>query len=285
MRKGGLRHAATTTVRLVVLGGLSLGGCAELNSDMSLGNGQTVEAISADRTPPPYPPLSKSGNDSPSLQAGTMGRSHWAIRRVVVPVSGVEHRPIYATGPTYADETARERGEFPSIYSALQLGGAESAWDQVFEAMAWPFWAGLDVALMPARAVVQPPWETIESPLVRHERAPIGTASPAMLGDPAAQAVPGVDVTPSVPPTSEPRWIWRNGKWYYWRQGDPEPWFGARPEHAPGGKVNVPKPQDLPQPVELKPRWIFRDGKWVRSDAAAPPAQAPSPAVTPEQKP
>lgn len=269
------------TIGTVLLAGLALQGCGDLNADMSLTEGLTLEAISPERTPPAYPPISRSGSDAPSLKSGTLDRSHWAIRRVVAPVSGVEHRPIYATGPTYADETPRQAGQFPTIYSALELGTAEWAWNEAFEAMAWPFWAGLDIALMPARAVMQPPWAVVESPLAPYQRAPAGTASPAMLGDPTLTPVPGVNVAPTVPATSYPRWIWRNGNWYHWKPGDPEPWYVPPPEPepsrrwSPDGISGNDAPADSPRqapPAEPRPRWVFRDGKWVRvGDPPAPP--------------
>jgi hypothetical protein len=233
-----------------------IGGCADLNTDLALADGVTIETIDPDRTPRQFAPIGPGQADVRSVRSDSVDRDHWAIRHIVVPVSGVEHRPIWAVGPSYTHDTARQRGEHPSLYSALEQGGTYSQLDEVAEAFAWPFWAGLDVALMLPRMIAQPPWTVMRSPLWRHERAPPGTASPAMLGDPETGVVPGVDARPSVPATSNARWIWRNGKWYYWRPGDPEPWFVAPAE---------PAAPDQPRPQQRK-LWKFKDGKWVREE-------------------
>lgn len=275
--------------------GAGLGGCSPsppVNRDPSIGERVWLEAIQPEKVTPPLPPLAPGEADKPSLAAGSLDRSHWKVRAVVMPVDGTSHRPTYATGPAYTHSTARQRGEFPTIETALELGDRESRWSEVFEGLAWPFWAGADVALAPARMIAQPPWELTESPAGPRARAPIGTASPGRLGSPEAPAVGGLNATPTVPVIEEPRWIWRNGMWYLWVPGEPEPWLTPSTPTPPasggapveGGEAGGPTGPGTPsgpgagsgpgpRPAPARSDWIFQDGRWVKRSAK--PSSAP----------
>ncbi|MGD9689199.1 MAG: hypothetical protein AB7K52_00380 [Phycisphaerales bacterium] len=279
--------AHRSAAKLLVMGILLAAGgsgCEKLNRGPAISDEYSLEAIAPARNARSFARLEAGESDPPSLAAGTLDRSAWTIRRVVVPAGVTQNRPTYATGPTYAQSTARQRGEYPTIDSALDLGTHESAWSEVYEALAWPFWAGLDVALMPARMIAQPPWETVNSPDWPHERAPGGTASPRMLGDNTAIPVPGLGLRPTVPSLAEDRWIWYQGRWYYWKPGAAEPW--------------VEPPEGAYPPLPLtEPKWVWRDGKWYlwrpgdpepweRPAQRAPGVEAPVPGVpAPEGEP
>ncbi len=265
---------------LSVLAGLC--GCASPNDDLSIGGRVYIEALAPEHAPKPFgKPLTDAG-DAPSLRAGTLDRGHWAVRAVLVPIDGTTHQPTYATGPAYTSGTARQRGEFPTIESALDLGTRESQWSEVFEGLAWPFWAGADVALMPVRMAMQPPWEDAVSPPGPRGRGPEGTQTPARLGAADAPVVPVVGAKPSVPPVEEPRWIWRDGKWYLWTPGDAEPWLNQEAPVRPAPMDAPAEPRAAPNaPVQPEPASdTTKPGPApVPTAPAAKPTDAPKPSA------
>ncbi len=250
---------ATTAVAWCALAGVGgASGCANPNDEISIGDRVYIEALTPDHAAKPFGQLTDTG-DAPSLKADSLDRDHWSVRAVLVPINGTTHQPTYATGPSYARATARQRGEFPTIESALDLGTRESQWSEVFEGLAWPFWAGADLALMPARMVMQPPWDDAMSPPGPRDRAPEGTQKPSMLGSVDSPVVPVVGAKPSVPPVEEPRWIWRDGKWYLWTPGDTEPWLMTpvptepAPMDAPTATTQPPATPPPARPVQPEP--------------------------------
>ncbi|MBL8756829.1 MAG: hypothetical protein JNK35_00190 [Phycisphaerae bacterium] len=297
LRPRPLPAALTLTGAVVAV----LSGCAAPNDGLSVADRVALEALSPGAAQQPFPKPRPAAGDAPSLRADSLDRAHWAVRPILVPIDGTAHQPTYATGPSYARSTPRQRGEFPTLDSVLDLGDRESAWAEVYEGFAWPFWAGVDLALMPARMVMHEPWSTVQSPTGPRARAPLGTQTPAQLGAATPAAVPVMGTIPTVPPVDEPRWIWRDGKWYLWTPGDPEPWLppppppptpaptpGAAPDPAPaatpGSPAGSPTPAPAPAvPAEARPHgsggWIFKDGKWIRTTPAPTPApDAPRPA-------
>lgn len=285
---------------LVVAALSALSGCAAPNDGLTLADRVALEALSPGAAQQPFPRPRPAAGDAPSLRADTLDRAHWAVRPILVPIDGTAHQPTYATGPSYAHSTPRQRGEFPTLDSVLDLGDRESAWAEVYEGFAWPFWAGVDLALMPARMVMQEPWSTVQSPPGPRARAPLGTQTPAQLGAATPAAVPVMGTIPTVPPVDEPRWIWRDGKWYLWTPGDPEPWLPAVPPPAapvapappespapsgaaptsPAGTKDTPPPGPA-VPAEARPHgsggWIFKDGKWIRTTPSPIPSPTPAP--------
>lgn len=249
---------------------LALGACAPLNRDMGVGERVHLEAIEPDKAERAFPPVSPKAPDERSLARNTLDRSMWKARTVLIPIDGTTHRPTYATGPHYTSGTARQRGEFPSVDTVLEGDTRASRWDEVFEGLAWPFWAGADVALMPARMIAQPPWTLTESPAGPRARAPVGTGTPGRLGSPEVPPVSGLNATPSVPAIEEPRWIWRGGKWYLWVPGEPEPWANPQAPGAPSREDPSAAGADAEPAKPAKPQnaWIFKDGRWRKRDAS-----------------
>lgn len=93
----------------------------------------------------------------------TLDRSAWPRTTVLVPVDGTAHRPTLQRSVVVANVTPRQRGEYPTIDSALDLtkGSADA---QTAEAAVQPVRAVGDFVLLPFRMIAQPPWTTRWSP-------------------------------------------------------------------------------------------------------------------------
>ncbi len=92
-------------------------GCAgPLNDQIGLTGADPLPALSAEPAP-----------DAPSAEPSLDGldRSHWPTTMVTVPLGQVEHWPTYTRNIYLGDTTARQRGEFPRVDSALE-GDSES---------------------------------------------------------------------------------------------------------------------------------------------------------------
>ncbi|MFG0314559.1 MAG: hypothetical protein ACF8LL_10285 [Phycisphaerales bacterium] len=79
-------------------------------------------------------------------------RRGWAHVAFVVPVDGTDHTYIGRTDAPCTDSTARQRREFPTPTSAIELGG-DSARIQRHESFEAPFWAAWDGLLLLPRVI------------------------------------------------------------------------------------------------------------------------------------
>jgi hypothetical protein len=114
--------------------------------------------------------------DKPLVQSNAsiagLSRDNWAPVAFSVPVSGVEHKPIYTDDkPQRTDSTARQRGEFPTQASAAQNSDDASLGDQAAEAALAPVRAGWDILWMVPKMIATPPGRTVSSPRVAYERS------------------------------------------------------------------------------------------------------------------
>ena len=147
----------------------ALSGCASPENDrMTLGQSVRLETFSPAAPPP------QSEADAAAAQVATrsitgMSRSNWAMTPILVPVDGVYHRQTYAKRLSGTDSTRRQRREFPTANSALELTeGSEE--DQQGEAVVNVLLAASDVILLIPRALVDWPLKQRISPDEAYER-------------------------------------------------------------------------------------------------------------------
>ena len=120
-------RACATVVPLAAL----LGGCvAESNNSNILGRKQdlapSLEAVQlqgvADNNSRPDT-AARSDQASLTGPGSRLNRGEWEPVPFVVPIDGIDGMPTYSRHTTFADDTARQRGEFPTPISSLELAG------------------------------------------------------------------------------------------------------------------------------------------------------------------
>ncbi len=115
-------------------------GCmAPSETSPRLGGVAALPAI--EDAPDPAPPLS----DEPSLTS--IDRSGWDEKPVLAPVDNRYLFPGVSLRPDYSEALARQRGDYPTVDSAVELSGPESAAHA--EMWAGPIWAAWDLVLLP----------------------------------------------------------------------------------------------------------------------------------------
>jgi hypothetical protein len=105
--------------------------------------------------------------EGPSLTG--IDRSNWGRTSIEVPVNGIGHGPLYSHTLYRAHVTRRQRGEYPTPESSLDLVEGSTA-RQRGEAIAAPFTSIGQIILMTPRMFFQPPWSDDYSPKERYER-------------------------------------------------------------------------------------------------------------------
>ncbi len=152
----------------------ALAGCRSVGNDRNgLGDpsspaGTTLSAIhgagARDETP--------RSDDAPSLAGLT--RASWARQTVSVPVEGTYAFRRYSRNYQITETTSRQRGDFPTPLSTLELTG-ETQNDQLLETLVsgpYAFYEG--VTLVPRFFFVRPCEEVRATP-TPHWRAPVNT--------------------------------------------------------------------------------------------------------------
>lgn len=125
-------------------------------------------------------------------------RDQWEPILVLVPPDSVAHHPLYRTRFGEADTNRRERGEYPTPLSSLDLTTRSSERDQQREALLAPLVAAGDVLLMIPRAISRHRYDLKRSPWASYRRywmadddsGPVQPpdAGPDTLPDPAEAA-------------------------------------------------------------------------------------------------
>lgn len=118
-------------------------------------------------------PESKPTADSASIDG--LSRAHWQSTTVIVPVDGIEGYPRFTREHPKALATARQRGEYPTEMTALELSG-DTYGDQWQEAVESPMWSLVQAVSMPYRFIWVQPWDSIRHLPDQHWRAPVNTA-------------------------------------------------------------------------------------------------------------
>jgi len=145
-------------------------GCVDSNSRTTIGETVVLPAMV------PSPPIPEAyQQDGPSLTG--LDRSNWEAVTFLVPVDGTHHRPSYADPFFLTDVTRRQRGEYPSLESSLDLDGAlygdKASCQRFEEGFLVPGRALVDAVSIPVRLIGEPQtWEYV-SPKVNYQREPV----------------------------------------------------------------------------------------------------------------
>ena len=195
------RTTGRTIGRLCMLAaaGLTLAGCThEANDALRLGESAVLPVFQ--NNPHQLPPA------GPSVTG--LDRSNWEPMVYVIPVSGVAHSPQYAPPVYDRDILARQRGDFPTALTALELGEPDAGEELLLAARAHG-WAFLDMLMLVPRLAIRPPTATNWSPRISYGRSSIAVmecegpagesctdtggdceAAPAPCDDPASDEAP-----------------------------------------------------------------------------------------------
>lgn len=163
-------------IAALAAGLLALSGCAKpANDRLRLGACEVLPAFqtNAHALPPAGP--SVTGLD----------RSGWAPIAYVVPVHGTAHQPTYAPSHFELDTLPRQRGEFPTVESALDLGEPDLG-QEASLTFRNQLWALFDTFLIVPRFVLRPPCATDWSPDTTYDRVPAAVAGTPTCCPPAA---------------------------------------------------------------------------------------------------
>lgn len=159
-------HRIFTTVGLFTMP--LIVGCAASNERSVIGDATEIPAISASGSPEPL-----AADDGPSLSS--LDRSAWARTQVLVPVDGAYHQPTYRHDYREMLFTARQRGEFPTPETALELDGKPERailGEEIAESGGGAIVAALDGISMPVQILLAPPTTTRRSPRWNYQRWP-----------------------------------------------------------------------------------------------------------------
>lgn len=231
-------------------------GCAEENRRTTLGHSAVDEAGHDRGDVVTLEAFGDGGGElgvDYAVRTRSLDRSGWVATEHVQPVDGVHHTPTYRTIRRTTEDTARQRGEFPTVESA-------SGTDEPYVQEQWRDGAIVamrtvaDAVAMPVWVFVEPVWEERLSPGVVYERAPAGVSVLPATGLPA-----GAD-----------RSVYRGG-------ASPGVALTEAPIEAP---ADVPATQTEPVYVEPVPAAPVVDDPAVGDPNAGNPFVRPAPAGT-----
>ena len=137
-----------------------LAGCATPQNDrMTIGQSVELEAFK----PVAVPTEGETGEQVATRSVTGMSRANWQMTQILVPVDGGYARQTYTKRVSGTDSTRRQRRQYPTAMSALELtNGSEE--DQEAEAFLNALIAVSDVILIIPRALIDWPWKTRISP-------------------------------------------------------------------------------------------------------------------------
>ncbi len=139
---------------------IGMGGCMKAQNDrVALGNALVLPAFQANH---PMTHDNTPGNAS-------FDRSAWMPMEFSIPVHGVAHNPVYTEQANTLHTLARQRGEYPTAQTALELGEPDTP-ERVLQTARAHGMAGLDALLLVPRIIMRPPWETDWSPGWNYQR-------------------------------------------------------------------------------------------------------------------
>ncbi len=149
---------------------VGLTGCAApANDRLAVNNIETLDMdVGVQESVTQYTPLA------------TIGRREWSPLTYVVPVDSVVHGPTYAPTIELTNKSARQRGAYPTVVSAYELGEGSSGQQRQEGAIA-PFVGFVQGIATIGLVFYDPPTHGDESPSMAYQRsAPVATLRPAI---------------------------------------------------------------------------------------------------------
>lgn len=239
----------------VLAAGFMLGACntPSYNRELTLGNRVELEAVTAG-VPRGSPVATPERPDKPSLARDVLARD-WQARRFLVPIDGVTHRPTYTELQREVAMTARDRGEFPTVDSALDTSVKGGYAAQLGQAVTSVGRAPAEIAMMPVRMYETPPFDAVSTP----------TDPPARYNYPGGQGRMSANTFPPSPPKPAPAPAAAPDA----TPSAPVPATPPLPAPAPATTENPAKPGESPNSELI---WIYDGGKWrqIRKSEAPP---------------
>lgn len=149
-----MTHRTRTLV--VLLGAAALTGCTSSENDrFRFGEDGMIPAFQSEAIG--YP------DDGQPRSVTGLDRSGWEPMVFAVPVHGTAHQPTYAPSMFDLDTLPRQRGEYPTAETCLDLGEPDCG-TQVWFAARTHGVAVIDTVLLLPRLVMRPPTATDWSP-------------------------------------------------------------------------------------------------------------------------
>jgi hypothetical protein len=171
---------------------LTFAGCVSPDNDrITIGHELRTGSFQTAALPEPVAQV-----QTPSVTG--IDRSNWARTDFSIPVDGTVHHPTYAKRVIVADRTARQRGQYPTASTALELWGG-SADEQEWEALLNQLRSLGDLVLLPLNVILQRPWVRRMSPDIAYERyshperpqpEPVGLPNEPFAVPPAQRVTP-----------------------------------------------------------------------------------------------
>ncbi len=192
-----MNHVPVPFIRACCGAGLLalVAGCVDSNSRTTIG--ETPDAVTLTAMEPTKPIPDEYPQDAHSLTG--LSRDNWQSEAFLVPVDGTGHRPTYADSFFIADVTRRQRGEYPTIESALDFNGSkygDTASNQRFEeGFLVPARAFVDAISIPVRLIGEPQTWVYYSPRLDYQRQPVNRGL-LMAPLPITTEPPKVDLQP-----------------------------------------------------------------------------------------
>lgn len=153
---------------------LPLAGCVSDNDRLTIGQEVKLEVFSTGSDDAAR--VAHGGSLVPEENVWTVGRtpqsinrSGWERTEFLVPVDGTGHRPTYTAWVMLKNSTARQRGDFPTATSALELTDGFTD-EQFTESWTAPMVTFGSVFAIPVRLFVEPQWTVRRSPAMGYER-------------------------------------------------------------------------------------------------------------------
>jgi hypothetical protein len=174
-----LRHVRSAAQRVALaLVPLALAACVSPENDrLTVGHGPAAyrpEAMTPDsgragNTTPGVEPSARLPQSAQSTLTG-LDRSNWSRTTITVPVDGTAHRPTYLQRVLGTNSSARQRRDFPTADTSLELTQG-SGQDQALEAPLQHAQAAWDFVLGVPRMFFQLPYRTRWSADESYQRA------------------------------------------------------------------------------------------------------------------
>lgn len=144
-------------------------------------------------------PSSEGSRDS----TNALNRDQWSTTTVYIPVDGTAHRPTYNSNRRPTQVTARQRGEYPTIQTALELE-EDSIDAQIAEAPIALGRAVIDAVSIPGGLVMYHQGMTRWSPDISYQRVQRQeTVVPAFSTEGPGVVVP-VQISETLPQSDAP---------------------------------------------------------------------------------